>query len=252
MHPVLFDFGPVTIQWYGVLFATGFLAAAIHWSLLGRRAGFEPGFGIELCIWVIVSSVIGARTAFVIANWSVFAEEPIRVIRLDGGGLIFYGGLIGAAVAVPLLARLRRIPFWTIADYTISAVPLGHGIGRIGCFLNGCCYGAQSDSFWAVPLDGVFRHPVPLFEALFSLAVYIVLLQLYLRNHRQGRVLAAYLMLYPAGRFGLEFLRGDVRLEGFLASVAQEVSLLLILVGALLWFGLPRQHPPRRRHADDV
>ncbi len=251
MQPVLIEIGPVTVYWYGVLFSTGFLAAAIHWACLSRRVGMPPMFGVELCIWVMISSVVGARLAFVAANASLFLDDPARILRIDRGGLIFYGGLVGATLAGVVLARRRAIPLWRMADYAISAVPLGHAIGRVGCLLNGCCYGAASERWWAIPLNSVMRHPVQVAEATFNLVVYILLLQLYKHKHREGRVFAAYLILYPIGRFALEFLRGDERLEGLWLNAAQELSVLFILAGVLLWFTLPRKrHHTSRRHAD--
>jgi phosphatidylglycerol---prolipoprotein diacylglyceryl transferase len=250
MQPVFMENGPVTLHWYGVLFSTGFLAAAIHWSLLSRRVGMPAWFGVELCVWVIVSSVLGARLAYVAANWPLFIEEPARIVRIDRGGLVFYGGLFGATAACLWLAKLRGIYVWRMADYAISAVPLGHAIGRMGCFLNGCCFGAPSKSWWAIPLDGVQRHPVPLLESIFNLIVYILLMQVYRVKHREGRVFAAYLVLYSAGRFALEFLRGDPRLEGFVLNVAQELSLFLFVGGVFLWFTLPRKRHHHRSHAN--
>lgn len=249
MQPVFFQVGSVTVYWYGVLFATGFLAAMIHWNCLAHKVGLPRGFGVELCLWVILSSVIGARTAFVLANWDAFADQPRAIFSLQQGGLIYYGGLIGAIIAVPLLAGIRRIPLWRMADFAISGVPLGHAIGRIGCLMNGCCFGAPSESWWAIPLAGVRRHPVPLAEATLNLALYIVLLQLFFRKHREGRVFAAYLLLYPLLRLMMEFLRGDLRLSGLFLNAAQELSLFFFIVGIILWISLP---PNRHysRHAN--
>ncbi len=250
MQPLFMELGPVTLYWYGILFSAGFLAAAIHWSCLSRRVGMPPLFGVELCVWVMISSVVGARLAYLIANWSQFVDAPLLIVRIDRGGLIFYGGLIGATTAGIVLARLRAIPIWRMADYAISAVPLGHAIGRVGCLLNGCCYGAPSTSWWAIPLDSVMRHPVQVVEATYNLVIYILLMQLYRHKHREGRVFAAYLVLYPAGRFALEYLRGDPRLGGLTLNAAQELSLLFVVAGALLWFTLPRKrhHNPRHAH----
>lgn len=250
MHPVLMELGPVTIHWYGVLFSGGFLAAAIHWSCMSRRIGMEPFFGVEFCVWVIVAGVVGARLAFIIANAPLFLDDPARIVRLDRGGLIFYGGLIGATAATLVLARRRAIPLWRMADYAISGLPLGHAIGRIGCFMNGCCYGAPSKSWWAIPLEGVQRHPVALIEAIYNIVIYILLLRLYASRHRDGRVFAGYLILYPAGRFSLEFLRGDARFPGMILNVAQEMSALLVVAGLVLWFTLPRKRHHTQRHAN--
>lgn len=249
MQPVFLEIGAFTLHWYGILFAGGFFAAAVHWSLLSRRIGMPPIFGVELCVWVMISAVLGARGAYLIANWSWFIEDPARMLRIDQGGLIFYGGLIGSTIAVVLLARLRRIPVWQMADFTIGAVPLGHAIGRVGCLMNGCCYGAVNQNWWAIPLHDAMRHPVQVVEATFNLVLYIMLFEFARHKHREGRVFAFYLMLYPAGRFALEYLRGDQRMEGLFFNVSQELSLLMMVMGAVLWFTLPRKRHHNHRHA---
>ncbi len=250
MQPVFLEIGAFTLHWYGILFAGGFLAAAVHWSVLSRRVGMPPIFGVELCVWVMISAVIGARVAYVMANRSWFIEDPTRILRIDRGGLIFYGGLIGSTIAVLLPARLRRIPVWQMADFAIGAVPLGHAIGRVGCLMNGCCYGAADKSWWAIPLHDAMRHPVQIVEATYTLVIYIILLEFFRHKHRDGRVFALYLMLYPAGRFALEYLRGDDRLEGLVFNAAQELSLFLMIVGAVLWFTLPRKRHHNHRHVN--
>jgi phosphatidylglycerol---prolipoprotein diacylglyceryl transferase len=248
MQPIMMVWGGITVHWYGVLFASGFLAAAIHWSWMGRRMGFPGGFGVELCLWVVVASVVGARLAYVAANFSLFWENPVYVFRIDRGGLVYYGGFVGAVLAVILVAGIRRIPLWRLADLAIGPVPLGHALGRVGCLLNGCCYGAVTDGWWAVPLGEVRRYPVPLMEATLNLALYIVLLHFARTKHREGRVFALYLLIYPPIRFGLEYLRGDERLQGMFLNSAQEISILLFFIGWFLWISLPPTRHFARRH----
>ena len=164
------------------------------------------------------------------------------MLRIDQGGLIFYGGFIVAALAVVAFARIRHLPLLTLGDFTVSALPLGHAFGRMGCFLNGCCYGAPTDVPWAVPMAGALRHPVQLYEAGFNLLLYGVL-HLLLRRQRPGLVSAVYMIAYGAWRFGIEFLRGDDRLRTAGLDVAQLISLGLIMIGAGLAAGVRR--PPR-------
>lgn len=248
MNPVFAEWGGRTIYWYGLLFAGGFFVTILHWVIMARREGRPAGFGLELGLWFMISSVLGARAAFVIAHSSEFIADPLRIFRLDQGGLIYYGGMIGAVVGLMLFAWIRGISKSEMADFTILGVPLGHAVGRAGCFMNGCCYGAPTDLPWGVPLNGVFRHPVPLLETILNLCLYIILLKAYHRKHRHGRIFALYLMLYPTMRFFMEFLRGDVRMTGLVINVAQELSILFVILGALLWWILPR----KRHHHEHV
>jgi len=240
MDPVcLYIFGK-PIYWYGIMVALGFLAAVVHLTLLGKRDGRPAAFGSDLAFWLMLSGVLGGRVAYVLADLDYFLREPWAIIRIDQGGLIYYGGFIAAFFAGFIFARLHRIAFPDLADYAITAVPLGHAFGRIGCFLNGCCGGKVSNVPWAVFQHGACRHPVQLYEALINLVIYVLLLAVYCRRRRSGEVLALYCMTYGAARFFLEFLRDDERLVSQCLSIGQIVSLALFAVGAIIWIGSRR------------
>ncbi len=235
LDPIAFHVGSRPIYWYGISVAAAFMAAVAHWNWLGRREKKAEGFGSELGFWMMLCGILGARVAFVAANFAYFAEAPIEILRIDRGGLIFYGGFIGAAAGIVLFARYRRQRLWALADFAVTGLPLGHAIGRIGCFLNTCCYGCPTALPWGVETEGSVRHPVQLYEFVFNMAVYGLLLWAYPRRKADGRVLALYLMVYPVGRFLFEFLRGDERLRWMGMNVAQEISVALFAAGVGLW-----------------
>ena len=241
MNPICFYIGHRPIYWYGIMVAIAFLACLAQLNLLGRKEGRSAAFISDLVFWIMIGAILGARLAYVIANWSDFAAAPGLIFRIDQGGLIYYGGLIGAALATIVFARVKREPLWALWDFIATALPLGHAIGRIGCFLNGCCYGALCSLPWSVHAQGGLRHPVQLYEAIFNLALFALMNWLYPRRPRDGRLAALYLILYPLGRFVMEFFRGDARLHWLGFNVAQEISLGLVLCGVALWFLLPRQ-----------
>jgi phosphatidylglycerol:prolipoprotein diacylglycerol transferase len=244
MDPICFKIGARPVYWYGVMMALAFLAGLLHWQALGRRIGRrDVAFASDLAVWLMVGGIVGARIAYVIANFDYFRTVPLEIIRVDQGGLIYYGGFIGATLAFFAFARSRKEKMLDLADFTITALPLGHALGRVGCFLNGCCQGR------VVELPGLgsaylHRYPVQLYEAAFNLIVYGILTAVFLRRRgkRPGLVWAIYLILYPAGRFLLEFLRGDERVRCGSFSVAQCLSLALMAVGAGLWIVVRRQH----------
>ncbi len=238
MDPVCFHIGSRPIYWYGILVALGFLAAVANWNMLGKKEGRPAGFGSELGFWIMLSGIVGARIAYILANFPVYAADPMEIVRLDKGGLIFYGGFIGAAVCLVFLARAHKEPVLKLADFTVTGLPIGHMLGRIGCFVNGCCYGSLTHVPWAVCMEDGTRHPTQLYEAAFNLLVYGILLWFFPRRKQNGRVLALYLLTYPVGRFLLEFFRGDERLHWLHLDVAQEISIALFVVGAVLWFVL--------------
>ncbi len=240
MDPVAFTIGSRPIYWYGVLVATAFIATVAHWNILARKEGRPAGFGSDLGFWIMLSGILGARVAYVLANPALFFPDVLEIIRIDKGGLVFYGGFIGACIALAVFARRHKLGLWSMADFAITGVPLGHAIGRIGCFLNGCCYGSPTSLPWCVEAHDACRHPTQLYEAAFNLAVYGLLLWFYPRRRKDGTVFALYLIAYPLGRFLLEFLRGDERLHWLGFNMAQEISVVLVIAGAALWFGLKR------------
>ena len=233
--PVAFEILGRPIYWYGVLVALGFLAAVLHWNAQARREGMPEGIGSDLGFIVMVGGILGARIAYVLANFAHYRAHPIEIIRIDQGGLIFYGGFLLAVLGVVVLARRRRLPVWRLGDFAVTALPLGHAFGRVGCFLNGCCYGAPTEVPWAVHQADALRHPVQLYETGFNLALYGTLHLLLRRHGPPGLVVAAYLVGYGAWRFAIEFLRGDERLPVVAGlDAAQALSAVLILAGLLL------------------
>lgn len=252
MHPDCFTVFGKTIYWYGVFTALGFLAAMAHWTWMAKRKGYALDMGSDVAVWLMVGGVLGARAAYVVANWQAeFAAHPAEILRIDRGGLIYYGGFLGGCLAMILYARRRRMGLWALSDFAVTALPLGHAFGRIGCFLNGCCYGKATTCGLAVHMPyvdtnpAVFRHPVQLYEAGLNFVLYALLTWLYLqRPRRPGWMLAVYLLLYPVIRFSLEFLRGDPRDRVGALTTAQGVSLALFAAGLLLLVWLRRTPSP--------
>ena len=262
MHPVFLKIGDFSIHWYGVFMGAAFLAALAHWTLTGKREGMDFNAASDLMFWTMLSGIIGARLAYVIANRAEYSAEPWRIFKIYEGGLVYYGGFIAAVFAIVVFAVIRKKKLPGFADYVISVLPLGHALGRTGCFLNGCCHGAPTLSSCAVryPAHSLAWHrqidvglidrftpktmpvhPVQLYEAVFNLVLYVLLVYLYRRRLRSGTVLSVYLLLYPAGRFFFEFLRGDERLHIGLFTTAQIFSMALfaagIVVGAIVYAG---------------
>lgn len=236
MNPICFSIGSHPIYWYGVMMALAFLAGMVHWQWLGRRSGHDTTLASDLAFWLMVGGILGGRIAYVLANFNYFRAAPQEIIRVDQGGLIFYGGFIGGLITFFILTRWHHLKAADLADFTVTALPLGHALGRIGCFLNGCCGGAGTTP--SLLTGGLSHYPVQLYEAAFNLIVYGILTWYFLRRRgpRHGSVVALYLVIYPIGRFLLEFIRGDERLRVFGGlDAAQIISLALLLIGIALW-----------------
>jgi len=172
------------------------------------------------------------------------------------GGLVYYGGLIGAALACLLYARVKHLPLWKLADVLAPSIALGSVFGRTGCLLNGCCYGRACTLPWAIHFppghetypNGV--HPTEIYDALLNLVLYLGLAWLFRRKKFDGQVFAAYLMCYAVTRSIVESFRGDytpVHLHGGLTP-AQLVSIGIFAAGAALLAIQARTHPVHDRH----
>jgi phosphatidylglycerol:prolipoprotein diacylglycerol transferase len=241
MHPVFFTIGSFAIHTYGVMMALALLASVFVWHKLGERFGKYPGFASDVGIWLMVSGLLGARVAYVVSNFeSHYRANPGEIWRIDQGGLIFYGGAIGSMLGMYIYSLLKREAPLPLADLVITPIPLAHALGRVGCFLNGCCFGREYEGFPHVFMANANRHPVQLYEAGLNLIVFGVLLTLFNRKRRDGVVFAAYLMLYPVVRFIIETFRGDERLRVGTWSVAQVVSVCLFAAGLAI-LGLSRR-----------
>lgn len=254
MHPDLFSIGFLHIKTYGCCMALGFFASWHVLSCLCKRIArpFDP-VG-NLVISLMISGIAGSRIAYVIEHWRTeFASDPLSVIRIDQGGLMFYGGFILAAAVFFGWCFFKKEKPLALADLLCVAVPLGHAFGRVGCFFYGCCYGKQCDcavalSFprgspaWYEQLNAAQIAssaqeslpvlPTQLFEAGANLLLFGALFLIF-RKFGRGTT-ALYLIGYAMIRFGMEYLRGDPRAAVGVFSISQTISLGLFSAGILL------------------
>jgi len=265
MDPIAFKIGGFAIYWYGILVAGGFMAGL--WTA-SRRCVLDKLDGkaiSDLGVWIIIAGMLGARAMHVVTYWdALYAGKPLwQVLDFRGGGLVFYGGFIGAALAVILYTRFHgKQPLWKIADAFAPSIPLGHALGRLGCLMYGCCFGAACDLPWAIqfpaysPAYGVFGqapedashsvhvHPTQIYSALLNLALYGGLAWLYRRKRFDGQVFAVYLAGYSVNRFVVEFFRGDYQTEQQWfdwIKPGQQLSLFLLPIGIALFVAMRRR-----------
>jgi len=249
MHPVLVSFGQLTITWYGLMVALGFLAGLWTASRRGLREGFAAEKILDIGPWLIGGAIIGARTLYVISYWhEQFAGKPLtEIFMVWKGGLVYYGGLIGSSLATILYARLKKVQLWKLADVLAPSVALGSVFGRIGCLMNGCCYGRTCDLPWAIHFppghqsypNGV--HPTQIYDSSLNLLFYFFLAWLYRRKKFDGQIFATLLVGYALLRSFVELFRGDYPQYYFgMITPAQLVSAGILITGLILMFLLPR------------
>ena len=256
MHSELFQLGPFTIHTFGLCMALGFLGGWYAAVRLCKQTQQDADRLAALLTWLMLSAIFGGRLAYVLEHWTAeFADQPLAVIRVDQGGLMFYGGLIAAAITLFIYARVYRQPLFIITDLILAVVPLGHAFGRLGCFMHGCCYGKitaskigvcfpkNSPAWWehvtATPplintnaLQSLPVIPTQLLESLFNALLFIALYNLYPRRYQQhGFITGCYLFSYATLRFIIEYLRGDPRLAVGPFSISQTISIGILAIG---------------------
>ncbi|MFO7822197.1 MAG: prolipoprotein diacylglyceryl transferase [Lentisphaeria bacterium] len=255
--PIAFEIGPLTVRWYGVFTACAFAVGYALVKFRTRNRQISAELIDQLVLWIMVGAVGGARIMYVATRADEFQGRWLEALKIWHGGLVFYGGLIGAVLAVYIAASVKKVDKRALADLLTPALPLGHAIGRIGCFLNGCCFGKPYEGPLAVqylPNSGVtfIQHqlgqlpittdqglsvfPVQLLNSFSNLLIFSLLLVLESRLPRRGQLFAVYLMFYSVFRFMTEFLRGDYlhKTAGF--TPAQTLCLILLPVGvAVFW-----------------
>ena len=230
MHPELFSIGPFVVHTYGVLVGLGIVLSLFLATGLAKKTGFPPSKKVfDLFSVGVLAGFLGARIFYVAQEWGYYRGHLLEMFEIWEGGLIYYGGVVGTFLGLVVYARRLRVSLWAVCDFLIPYIALTHAFGRVGCFFAGCCYGKQ----------GI---PVQLFEAVFNFILFGLLSRWYERRRFPGEIFAVYLVLYPAGRFFFEFLRGDQGPWLFSLTFQQILSAALVLLGLAL-YGISR---PRR------
>lgn len=243
MHPILLRIGPIQIYTYGALLATAFLMAIYFAMRAAEREGIRSEFIADTGILVILSSILGARLFYIIFyDLRYTLEHPRELLRLQQTGLVFYGGLIFATIASIIFCKRRKVSIPVFMDIVAPSVALGQAIGRIGCFMSGCCYGKPTAAPWAVKFPQLdhFRHPTQIYESLATLAIFLALLWFRRRKTGVGQVAWLYVAMYASARFAIEFMRGDnpdILLGLTISQIVSLSALAAILpIGYFIWF----------------
>ena len=256
MYPEIFHLS--FLHTYGALVALAFIVGVWMAGRLARRTGLSVEAVTNLALYCALAAIVGAKLMMFVVDFGYYASHPgeiFSISTLQAGG-VFYGGLIAALVVAWWYMRRVTLPLAKTADVFAPAIALGHGIGRLGCFSAGCCWGIECQRPWAVtftnpvsnqlvgvPLN-VPLHPTQLYEASAEFLIFGILYWCFGRPHRAGAIISLYLMLYSTARFIVEFFRYHEQgnLWGGPLDTSQWISLLLFALGA--WFLLsPRLRP---------
>jgi phosphatidylglycerol---prolipoprotein diacylglyceryl transferase len=241
MHPILVGAGPFTLQSYGVLLAFAFLAGILFTLWLSKKEGIAYETVVDLALYIMIGGIVGGRVLYVISFWQEYAGNPLEILMVQHGGLVLLGGVIGGFIATLLFSLRHKISFWRLADMTTPGVFLGFVIGRWGCFLRGCCYGTVCDLPWAVTFPEVYgaRHPTQIYESLFSLLIFIVVILVRRKKRFEGQVMLIGVILYSVFRFMNESLRD---LPVFYGLPGSQWLTVIFFIGAVSFYYLRQRN----------
>ncbi|MBE9187399.1 prolipoprotein diacylglyceryl transferase [Microcoleus sp. LEGE 07076] len=253
--PMIFQLGPVAIRWYGLLIASAVLIGVSLSQYLAAKRRVNPELLGDLAIWLVLGAIPCARIYYVAFEWSQYAQRPEDIIAIWKGGIAIHGAILGGTIAALIFAKIQRVSFWQLADLVAPSAILGQAIGRWGNFFNSEAFGGPTDLPWKLYIPPNSRpiayanfeyfHPTFLYESLWNLTVFGLLLTLFFRDLqgkirlKTGALFLVYIAAYSSGRVWIEGLRTDSLMFGALRA-AQMVSLtgIVLGLGGLAWLYL--------------
>lgn len=242
MRPVLFELGSIKVHSFGVMIVLGLLAALWFGRKRAARFGFSDNDLADVTIWALLLGVLGARLAFVAQEWSYY-KDHLGEILTKFEGLTSFGGLIFGFLGILLWRAKARKPLWRLLDLLAPSFLLAHAIGRIGCLLNGCCYGGQCSLPWAIRVHdqapNLLFHPAQIYDGIMNVGAIFLVLQAEKRGLRSGQGFGIMLVLHGLARFIYEFWRAGTTstyMGRLPITDAQAAALLLMAIGGILIF----------------
>lgn len=245
LDPIAISLGPIQVHWYGLIIGTG-LALALFLAIReGNRRGLPKDTFADLMLWAIPIAILSARAYYVLFEWDYYADHPEQIIQIWNGGIAIHGALIGSVLTAYFFAKKRGISFWKIADIAAPSIILGQAIGRWGNFMNQEAHGGEVSRAFLENLqlpefiinqmyiNGAYYHPTFLYESIWNLAGFILLILLRRVNLRRGELFLTYVIWYSVGRFFIEGMRTDSLMIGGL-RMAQTISIALIVVAVMM------------------
>lgn len=241
MYNEILTIGSITIHGYGLMIGLGVMAALLLGDYRSKKFGLNGEHIYGMTFSAVILGFVAARILFIITEWENFLQNPMQY--LAGAGFVVYGGIIGGALTIYFFCKMKKIDVLSYLDLMIPSVALAQAFGRIGCFLAGCCYGRETDSWMGVVFtnsdfapNGVKLLPTQLFMAFGDLLIMAALLWYAAKRPMRGRTSMLYLMLYSIGRFVVEFLRNDNRGNIGMLSTSQFIAIFTLIAGIIGFF----------------
>lgn len=248
MYNDIVTIGRFTIHGYGLMIAVGIIVAYFVADYRAKRKGLDTDRLFSLAVIAVVFGLVGAKALYWLTIIDEIRENP-RIMLDFGSGFVVYGGIILAIFIAWIYCRRKNLRLLEYTDVILPSVALGQGFGRIGCFLAGCCYGIETDGWLAVTFtnsdyapNGVPLVPTQLISSALNFLNFIALVLISRRSRKSGIVTVCYLLFYSAGRFVIEFFRGDVARGAVgVLSTSQFISICVAAAALILLFVLRKQ-----------
>ena len=233
MHPEFLRIGSFVIYWYGVFVAAGVLAGGLIFQRLSYKQGYPPQFISNLLFWIVIWGLVGGRLLHIAVHIPYYYRHPFDIIRIRNGGLAVEGAVIAVLIFLTIYSRIKKFNLRGMLDIIALSTPLGQAIGRIGCFLNGCCYGKPTDIFLGVrfPFSPEKRHPTELYYSVLYILLFFFLKALYKRRLKPGIVFSCYILGFSLIRYLVDMLRGDLTPTVIGIYPTQVIAIALFIVG---------------------
>ncbi|MGM0524434.1 MAG: prolipoprotein diacylglyceryl transferase [Bacillota bacterium] len=251
LSPIFLDIGPITIYWYAIIIVTGVVVGLVLGTKESVRLGLKDETFTDLIVWALPIAIVSARLYYVIFEWDRYTgREWWAPFAIWEGGIAIHGALIGSVIFAYYFCKKRDIPFYKLADIAAPSIIIGQAIGRWGNFMNQEAHGGPV-SDWAydtflqylpsfienqMTIDGVLYHPTFLYESVWNLIIFGLLLYLRRVNPLRGDIFLTYVMGYSVGRFFIEGMRTDSLYVVGNLRTAQLISIVLIIMGIVLMY----------------
>jgi len=241
MRIILFEIFGIQIKSYGLMIAIGIIVAATLFINKGKKKGFDEDSLLNLIIFAIIGGMLGGKGLFIITEFKNIIKEPSILLNF-GYGFVIYGAIGGGALAMYLYCKKKNWNIIKMLDMTVPGLAIAQGFGRIGCFLAGCCYGAETTLPIGVKFPkgslapaGICVQPTQIYSSIFDFLLGFFLLYYSKKERKNGKVMGLYLIIYSIGRFLVEFLRDDQRGSVGVLSTSQFISIFTLVLGIIIF-----------------
>ncbi|MBC1936871.1 prolipoprotein diacylglyceryl transferase [Listeria grandensis] len=257
LDPVAIQLGGISIRWYGVIIATAVVVALLIALQEAKKRNVDRELLVDLLIWAIPIAIISARIYYVLFEWGYYKDHLNEIIKIWHGGIAIHGALIGSVLTAVIFARIKKVSFWQLADIVAPSLIIAQAIGRWGNFMNQEAHGGPTTRAFLESLhlpdfiinqmyiDGIYYQPTFLYESIWNVIGFIILLILRRTRILRGELFLSYVIWYSIGRYFIEGLRTDSLMLTDTLRMAQFISIVLVAasVALIAYFRVKKDRP---------